>query len=278
MSRQQIEEERWKLSMKFFDYADNPIKEWIAHYLAQEPNDIFDDYSTASDVIVISIDGVSYSVYLSPFPGNLASDTAFHFDPARLKETENLRSATSVLFDAVFTVFPAIINSQKTDGNAHAVKQQLLDVHPKFHNDSMSFSLEMVNRAKYEYEREKENLLKTYTTLNQVKEKLESFKHSDERDLLAKNPTVKSKKAMVESGEELATRMQADLEKLALKVNAISQENILANEKQCDAVNENLRARNCRLYMVLEENVNACDDVFIKKLPVIGGRYEDPYH
>ena len=76
-TRQEALEEKKKWSIKYFDYAESAIKEWIALELEESVELLFDDYNDESDFISINVADDNYTFYLTPFPNELTDDSAF---------------------------------------------------------------------------------------------------------------------------------------------------------------------------------------------------------
>jgi hypothetical protein len=75
MNVSQEQKERQRQAMKFFDYAENPVKEWIAEYLNKTVEEVFDLYQNESDVISIESNKKHYLVYLSSTPNEFTYHT-----------------------------------------------------------------------------------------------------------------------------------------------------------------------------------------------------------
>lgn len=75
MNVSQEQKERQQQAMKFFDYAENPIKEWIAEYLNKTVEEVFDLYQNESDVISVEANKKHYLVYLSTSPNDFTVHT-----------------------------------------------------------------------------------------------------------------------------------------------------------------------------------------------------------
>ena len=61
--QEEIEDEK-KWAMKYFDYAEDAIKEWISLQIKEEISIVFDDYKNSTDVITTEIDDIYYTLYL----------------------------------------------------------------------------------------------------------------------------------------------------------------------------------------------------------------------
>lgn len=238
------EEKRWEL--KFFDYAENPIKEWIAKYLEETTETIFDDYKEESDVIGVEENGDHYILYLTSSPTNLKNGSAYAINLEDLKNMPNVARASKLLFDSVCKTYGAIVQSMSNLG------QKMEDVFPKFVSPEMYFKFMYINREKMERE-------KAQYVLSQIEMQLVRIRDVDSED------ANKLK-------EKLVSLQDETIEKL----NKYTEEEVSRKEKLCTEVNEKLDGC-AKLYMVAEKNEDMRDeDEIMKRMPEIGRRYEDP--
>lgn len=244
-TRQEEIEEKKKWALKYFDYAEDPIKEWIAAQLEETVDILFDDYKQMSDIISTEIDKVYYTLYLTPFPSELRNGTAFNLSKEQFRTMPKLQKAASKMFEAVYTVFPPVI---KTMTN---MTHRLEDVFPEFDEDLMCFRFRMVN--KYE-------IIK-----NQAIQMLDKIRDQFER--------IKDKEG--EEFEKISEQLKSLQIEQINKLNGISASDCSAQEEKCGLANESFN-KGARLYMVLDVNVKPDDDVIMKRLPDFGLKYQDP--
>jgi len=244
-SRQEIEEEKAQWSMKFFDYAESPIKEWIAAELEETIETIFDDYKDESDVISMEIDKEYYLCYLTHCPVETNNGSAFCLTSEELKKHENLQKATSIMFDAVYTVFPPVV---KTMTNLF---HRMEDVFPKFDEKTMSFSFFMVNKYQIMHDQ-------GFMTLNKIQEQWNR---------------------LIGVSNEEADSIREKLDQLRTKtvenINLCTVEKITNQEKICKEANAKYE-KSPKLYLVLEKNTKPNEESIMRRLPEFGLKYQDP--
>lgn len=240
--------ERQKWAMKHFDYAESAIKEWIAEILGEEVSTIFDDYTGESDVLGIKSNGDHYTLYLTPFP---SKEKPFEATVEDLKKNKELSKASSIMFDAVHTVFLPVM---KTMIN---LKYSLEDVFPKFEEDKMCFKLVMMNKLQM-----KRNQI--INVLQQVNEKLE---------LIRKVPKERLESPEGKDALEKIIKFQSEH---CEKLNEISVEECEKLQKIVDETNDKFD-KSAKLYICLEKNKKDINqDYLLRRMPEFGMRYQDP--
>jgi hypothetical protein len=243
---QQTEEEKKAWAMRFFDYAEAPIKEWISSYLEENVETIFPDYSADSDIISIQEDnGTHYNVYLTPFPTIIKDSTAFVIEKDKFNTSEKLKKAASLLFDAVYAVYVPVLKSMVNMGH------RMEDIFPKFNDVQMYFEFNMVNKYYMQKQQACQNLIKIDEQFNRIKDI-----HTQEAN-------------------EIRTKLASLNMEYSEKNNAITDEMLNTQEELCRKENE-IFALGTKLYVVLETNIKPKDDIIMKHLPDFGLKYQDP--
>jgi hypothetical protein len=245
LSPLQKQEEQKKWALKCFDYAEDPIKEWIAAQLDETVETLFDDYSEESDILSIEVDKAHYTFYLTCYPTDLRNDTAFHIDKEYFLSHPKLQKAASILFDAVYMVFPPVVKTMTNMGH------RIEDVFPDFEEKNMCFRFRMVNK----FEMLKRQALQT---LEQIRENFAKIEG-------------KTDEQFTEIREKLTTLQKEQLDKL----NSLGEAVIAEQEAKCQLQNETFRLGK-RLYIAVEKNMKQQDDDIMKRLPDFGLKYQDP--
>jgi hypothetical protein len=240
MDRKTEEEEKAKLILKFFDYAETPIQEWLAEYLGVDVNELFEDYQDNSDIIGFKNEnnGKHYEAYLV----TMSSDAGLFVDKQLLDSSEKTRKSCSMLFDAVHQVFPAVVSTINKD---YADRVKFL--HPKFDNDGMRFCLHRTNGAALE-------LKLGLDARKQIIQCLNNEKQLDPNTL-----------------ENVHKRLE-DVNKMIQKNNV---DVLNAEEKLCRELNEVLPLGTW-LYLAVDEGQSEVSEESLQRLPVFGLRYQDP--
>lgn len=278
-SKQEALEEKKKWSVKYFDYAESPIKEWIAAHVGESVEVMFDDYNDYSELLSVEIGQEHYTFYLTPFPNNVqdanarnsdaakdtakdtpstpaipatpvilatpAIPTAFDISKQEFKEKHQLQKAAVMMFEAVYTVFTAVIKSMPR------LPAELEDIFPDFNETGMYFIFRKANKAQIE----KTNCEKMLCQISEQYERIKDRVGAEADEL--RNKLVKLQKEQLD------------------KRNEITDEMIRKNEEHCNAANASL-ANGEKLYIVLEKNVKPNDESIMRRLPEFGLKYQDP--
>lgn len=117
-----------------FDYAEAPVKEWLALVFDKPVLDVFPDYSKHHESIGISSSGDSYVCYFS----SVTNDMRYIFTANDTKD-ETIRKTIDILFNALYPVYTAVVSSSE-------LNEKLIGVYPYFDEVSMTFTLRAVNQ------------------------------------------------------------------------------------------------------------------------------------
>jgi hypothetical protein len=186
-------------------------------------------------------------------------------DPNDLEDLDtckNLRQASSILFQAVYTVFTPIIQTIADE----SFRSQMDSIFPKFDEKTMSFYFYKVNKAKHEKQ-------KAVDTLSTIREYLDKMKDVP-FDKIDEGTEQYSKETLQELNKHKKHLVSMQLEQLAI-LNKYPDELIEERESDCSIKNEDLK-NGCRLYFVLEDGDQMDDELVMKRLPVIGSKFHDP--
>lgn len=262
-SKQEIEEEKHGLAMKFFDYAEVPIKEWIANYLNVTQEELFGNEKDESDIINIQINNNYHQIYYTIW--NTPGQPNSVIPSSEYKKHENLRKAMSIMFDAVRVVFPCVVKAMKK------LNSSMENVFPKFSQETLSFSFNMVNHLKIKKDSHTKNILNIYQQVAKVKQRIEQGKVALK---VASHKEKEEIEAMLKNGKEILDNLSKSLSTEMMDANAITDAAIAAREDECKAANA-IFEKSVKLHMIIDQDV-ADDDAIMRRLPVFGMAYQDP--
>jgi hypothetical protein len=117
-----------------FDYVEAPIKEWLALVFDTPVMELFSDYKSYRKSLGIKTNNASYLLYFS----SVDYENRYLFTTLDTKD-ESVRKAIDVLFNALYPVYTAVVNSS-------TLQEKLLGVYPFFDEINMTFSLRAVNQ------------------------------------------------------------------------------------------------------------------------------------
>jgi len=242
----QTDKHKW--AMKAFDLAENPIKEWIAQYLEEEVHTVFDDYNDYADILNIQINDKNCSLYLTSYP---EIKNTFQLNLSEYSHSEDLKSAIDILYNAVYTVYLAIIKTMAID------KNKLENIIPKFDRTNMYFNLFMINPFAIKKSQIQQNLIKIHQELKKLNQANDEQKKSNE--------FLRIQKQLIDLQNE---QLNQDAQ--------ITQSQIDDFQKICDRTN--IKLQNCaKLYLCLEiDKQDIPEELMIKRLPLFGCQYQDP--
>ena len=243
-SRGDLAAEKQKWAMRYFDFTDNPIKDWVSDVLEEDVNTIFDDYRDSSDVLSVESKDKFYSVYVTHKPENV---NHFPLKYEQVIKQKKLHKAVSMMLEAVYTVYQPVIKTMSSMGH------RMEHVHPKFDDVEMTFTLTAINTLEFERKNRLNRVL-------QIQSQLEKIKN--------------------ETGEEIE-ELRRQLNEL--KPQAIAFHNEITNaaiaecQETVNSINKVLKNKP-KLYVCLDVNSNQTIDKEerYKRMPQFGLKYQDP--
>lgn len=243
-----LEQQKWQ--MKFFDYAESPIKEWIALIIGKDVNELFDDYSGDSDGLSIQLNNKNYTFYLTATP----TDTnTFKLKKEDLMNYDELRRATSMMMEAVKVVYPPIIKSMKN------APDDLMHCYPMLNERDMCFSLHMTN--KYDNMRKLQ-----YNTIFQIDQHFKKLREIDVDSLDSEKTRVYH-----ETMQTLIRQKQKCIDEL----NKITEQAYNEQTEICNKKNQEY-LEDAYLFIFVEINDRQVNnDLIMRRLPQFGSKYED---
>ncbi len=248
-AEQAMERKMWM--DRYFNLAENVVKEWIADYMEESPEVVFDDYKEKSDVIGTEEEGTHYTAYLDIYkPDEIqvhenGSTNTFILNQGQLKTMPKVSRAVSLVFDSVYAVYMPIVHTMTN------MVDKIKDIFPKFDETTMSFELCMINRLA----QEKEKLRNTVYRILAEKEKLSKIEG--------------------EKADELRKQLQELETKTMIEHNEITLSQVEAQQTLCDLTNAILKQAP-RLCIVLERGIPEDTEHIMQRLPEFGVKYQDP--
>ena len=125
---------------RYFQCAENPIKQWIAQYLDRPVSDVFDDYEDVSQSIIVRHKMKLYSLRLATSPLTPTPPSLFRIDHNLFHNSDDMKKSVSVLYDAVNAVWGGI---------ALAHPGLIDNLYPYINEDHMCFHLVKFNAAEH---------------------------------------------------------------------------------------------------------------------------------
>jgi hypothetical protein len=246
-SRQEIEQEKFQWAMKSFDIAETPIKQWLAEYIGQAPDTMFDDYVDEHDIISTEFKSKYYSFWLSPYPDRDESGQlkSFNIDKDMIDKDNKIGESLSRMFDAVRQVFMPVVQSMEHE------KYKIKNMMPVFEEDTMSFYLCQLNEAYLK----RSQALQGLATVTQYRNKLDELNEETKEKVL----------------KEIETINANSLELL----NQTSEEDVKKEEALCKKFNDEQKKSGPRLYICCSQEYIPDEDMIFKRMPKLDIKYRD---
>lgn len=252
------EEEKKRWAMKYFDFAEAPIKEWIADYLNRDPEEVFDDYKEDSDVLICSnpTTGKRYSVYLMVLEDDDEELPIWTVDEKEFAASDELKRAASMMYEAAMMVYTPVLRVLDTQD------QYIRELFPTFDETTHCFEFKLVNTLRDKKKR-------AINVMLQVKEQLSKL-----ASLPESNMTPEDEAKLNELRTNLAN---INVQQMAI-IDECSSANITQKDEQCATFNRT--ATNLpKLYMGFKEFTDSDEldeEVVHSRLPQFGLTYTDP--
>lgn len=284
VSKSQAIEDKQKWAMRFFDYAEAPIKEWIAAYLEEDPEGVFSDYNKESDILSTEEDKKYYYLYLTTVPKDI--DHSFNVDKDYFNQSDKLRKASSIMFDAVYTVYPPIV---KTMVN---MDHKMENIYPEFIEDGMFFRFKMINSKmimRHQAISRIGDIDKQLKKIEKYKKITKANKKEDKTNTVETIKTVENKEAMEavkpktkeKSKKKRSRAEELEIQLLQLKADTIQEyytvtdEEVKEMEEECVKINKQFE-KGPFLYICIDNTIDLTDDLVGCRLPQFGMKYQDP--
>lgn len=248
MSKAEADAETKKWTDKYFDFAESAVKEWIAETFDEDVETLFDDYTSEADVLNVKSGDDLYTLYLTSTP---PVSPAFAISKEELLSDLVLQRATSMMYEAVFTVFMPVV------GTMSSMQHLVTDIFPTFDEATMSFRLVSMN-APY---MKRKQLEKTFDEIKLQEKRLKS---------------IVAVEMSADTIKELKRKLSVALEANVQQGNEITNEMCKEAQLICDERNKAFETR-VKLYVCLEKNKSDIVlDQKLKRMPQFGLKYQDP--
>lgn len=242
MDQRISDEEQANLITKLFNCTETPIKEWISKFINEDVSYVFSDYVDDSDVIGFQENDKHYNAYVVTLDNN----TDKQIDDNLLKNSEKTRKACSMLYDGVYQVFAAVIQTCSEEFHG-----KLKSLRPIFDEKTMSFKLLRINGKASQLQlaiEQKEKISKMLSNPN----------------LTLNDDQYNSISNAINNFNSIITTVTPDI--------------LNIEELECKEVNVKLNNYD-KLYIVVEESDDVDADnieTSLRRLPVFGLSYQDP--
>ena len=236
-------EEKKKWAMKYFDYAESTVKEWIADFLEEDPNCLFDEYNEETDVISTKENNKIYTFYLSTTEETKTPN--FNITEEELKSSEKIRKAASVMYDSVYTTYGPIVKTMINSG------YKMENIFPEFVENGMYFRFSMFNNLEVKKNNATSQLL-------QIGEQIKKINGKEGEEF-----------------EKIRSQLVGIQNEQLNIANGILDNDIKNLEKVC--IKKNLELKEGPfLYICGGPDIEVKDNVKYKRLPQFGLKYQDP--
>ncbi len=245
-SRAEVEEEKKQQTDKYFNYAENAVKCWIASMLQKPVLELFPDYQEFIDVARVLDSGDYYNLYLSDSPSKTPESL---FDLSQIKEESHypqIQKAFNEIQKAVYITYHPIIHTAN-------LSDQFADIYPRFDPRRMVFEFIRVN-APFIRKRNLEN------ELQECVNKLYALDDKEKEELAKSKPN----KQLIEQIKEFKEKIISIRNTKILDYNAITDEKIIETENECRAANERMAA--FTMHLLIEKNNKVPDNVIMRRL------------
>lgn len=172
MDQKQIREQKEKWMNKYFNYAEAPVKEWIASFLNLPVETVFSDFKNNKDIFIALDNNKSFAFSLE-----VESDDKkvyFNIDHDVFMKSSEFRKAVSVMHDSIYNVYGAVLQTMDKK-----YQEQLMGLAPRMHEEKMSFSLFALPKKAYEKQMALQTLNGAVDNLKKMNELPESDKKTE---------------------------------------------------------------------------------------------------
>lgn len=260
-------EEKQRQHLKYFDYAELPVKRWVASYLRQPPELLFDKMTDLqeTDGIIFENAGKYWKLYLEP--RNLDGPA---FDMKPWLNNQKLNNAVKMILDAFQLVYiPVVMTTNYTNNTCETsddIKLYMDLVAPKFDPKNMCVEFMPVSQEEMKFLGLKNRLLSLDNSLEQIQKIMEKKLDLNNPEILKHYNIMKDEQPKIIAEK---AKLEADLSK-------INHELIRTQKAKLPEISARLENQK-KLYIVLEEYQHNINNEFVqKRLPVFGSQYTEP--
>ena len=230
----------------YFNYAEAPIKEWLAEFLNKSVEEVFPDYVDKTDLIGFEIDGTYYNAYIV----TMLDTNETYINKKLLDKYDKYQRAFDMLLMSVHNVFSAVVNTC-----AEEYKEQLTNL-----------------RAAYDAENYKFNLL--YVNIKAMELQTAMYTRAETLNYLISGGTSIT--------DETKNKCLELINKCEKTINEYNKELLDAEEEKCKKINETIQT-NTKLFVVIEEKTEESNAEYstdinteesMQRLPTFGRMYD----
>lgn len=233
-----MQQDESEIMNMYFNYAEAPIKEWLAEYLNKPVEEVFPDYQDKTDLLGFQIDDTYYNAYLVTM--NDTDD--IYVNKKLLDKYEKYQKAFDMLLMSVHNIFSSIINTCSDE-----YKDSLKNIRAAYDPEKYTFNLLFVNIKAMELQ-----------TAMYTREKTLSY--------LINNVSTTT--------EETKNKLLEIINKCEATIKDYNKDILDAEEEKCKKINEALKL-NTKLFIVIEEKPeDNYTDESLQRLPIFGQTYD----
>jgi hypothetical protein len=247
ITRDEIESKR-KKHLKYFDYAEIPIKKWISSYLDKQCKDVFDDYNEdIYDVILFKYKNKQWCVEyeLEEFNHPIMFESEFWKE----EKCEKLDESIKILLEAMSFVYYSVVNTIPNNN----YKKIMENIVPKFDVSTLSFYFNGISLYKIQYE----NIFSRFNIISERKKYLIEMlnkKDINENDKIKINEEIKN--------------INEEIKKVFNELNKYDKNEIEKKDIEINEFNKNISNKK-RLYIHVYEIEEIEEELKFKRLPEI---------
>ena len=233
-----MQQEDAEIVNMYFNYAEAPIKEWLAEYLDKPTEELFPDYQDKTDLLGFQLEDTHYDAYLVTM--NDTDD--IYVNKKLLDKYEKYQRAFDMLLMAVNNVFSAVVATC-----AEEYKDALKNLRPAYDPQTYKFNLLYIN-------------IKAMELQHAMYTRGETLKY-----LINNISTIQ---------EETKNKLLEIVNKCDATIKEYNKTALDEEEEKCKKINETLKTKT-KLFIVIEEKTeDVHTDESLQRLPVFGRAYD----
>jgi hypothetical protein len=285
ITREEMEANK-KKNLKYFDYAELPIKKWISSYLDKQLNEIFDDINEDQyDVILFNHNNKQWCVDFEIENSNCKAMIDSNYWEE--EKCEKLNNSVKIMLEAIQFVYYPIINTMQN------YKKNMQNIIPKFDPETLSFYFHAICLEKIQYDNimnninyllfvknNHNNMINNLNNTNKNQEKKLDTIDENSNELTNLNNTNNTnnlnnneKKIDINKIKQELEKIDIELKKNFILLESYDNDKIKERENEIDQFNKNLIDKK-RLYINIYEILEIEEELKLKRLPEIS----TPFH
>jgi hypothetical protein len=239
-----MQQDELELMNMYFNYAEAPIKEWLAEYLNKPVEEVFPDYKDKTDLIGFKIEDSYYDAYIV----TMEDTDQLYINKKLLDKYENYQRSFDMLLMSVHNVFSAVVNTC-----ADEYKDALKNMRAAYDAETCKFNLLYINAKAME---------------------LQTAMYARDQTLRYLIMNVST------TPEDAKNKMLEMVNKYETTIKSYNKDVLDEEEERCKKINESLKT-NTKLFIVIEEKIEEIQtEESLQRLPTFGRMYdiEDESH